>query len=79
MALERTLHPEEAAARAADPKVRAQERVVRESFSTAIVHGMIFSLCVLIAGFVLMLMVPGGPLRERPVGPPAAAEPKAAE
>ncbi|WP_332773665.1 MDR family MFS transporter [Phenylobacterium sp.] len=77
MALDRTLHPEEAAARAADPVLRAQERTVRESFSVAIVHGMIFTLVVLVAGFVLMLMVPAAPLRESPLRP--AAKPEAAE
>jgi MFS family permease len=70
MALERSLHPNAAAIRSADSQV--QERVVRESFSVAIVHGMIFSLIVLIAGFVLMLMIPAVKLRDRPDGPPAA-------
>lgn len=69
MALDRTLHPELAAARAADPVASAAERTVRVSFSVAIVHGLIFSLVVLAAGFILMLMVPGVPLRERPHGP----------
>ena len=64
---------------AADPVAVAMERTVRESFSVAIVHGMIFSLIVLIVGFVLMLMVPGAPLRERPTGPPAEAAAEAAE
>ena len=77
MALEKTLHPELAAARAADPVAVEMERTIRESFSVAIVHGMIFSLAVLVLGFILMLMVPGAPLRERETAPPpeAAAEP----
>lgn len=79
MALDRTVHPELAAARAADPVARAEERTVRESFSVAIVHGLIFSLVVLTIGFVLMLMVPAAPLRERPTGPPAAEAAEAAE
>lgn len=79
MALDRTLHPEQAAARAADPVARAEERTVRESFSVAIVHGLIFSLVVLTLGFVLMLMVPAAPLRERPTGPSAEASAEAAE
>ena len=74
MALDKTLHPELAAARAADPVARAMERTIRESFSVAIVHGMIFSLAVLLAGFVLMLMVPAVPLRERELPAPAVAE-----
>ncbi len=41
------------------------ERLVRQSFSVAIVHGMIFSLIVLSAGLVLMLMVPVTDLRDR--------------
>jgi EmrB/QacA subfamily drug resistance transporter len=79
MALDRTLHPEEAAARAADPAAQAVDRAIRESFSTAIRYGLIFSLAVLVAGFFLMLMVPGAPLRERPTGPPPVGEPRAAE
>ncbi len=78
MALDRTLHPEQAAARAADPQAQAADRTIRESFSTAIRHGLIFSLVVLVIGFVLMLMVPAAPLREHPAQP-RAAEPEAAE
>jgi hypothetical protein len=33
---------------------------------------MVFSLIALIAGFVLMLMIPAVKLRDRPDGPPAA-------
>ena len=72
MALDRSLHPEAAKARLADPAAQAQDHMVRESFSVAIVHGMVFSLVVLIAGFVLMLMIPAAPLRDRADGPPYA-------
>jgi EmrB/QacA subfamily drug resistance transporter len=78
MAIERDTHPELAAARAADPAAQAMDRVVRESFSVAIVHGMIFSVTILAAGFLLMLMIPVAPLRERPVGPPPRASPQGA-
>jgi Na+/melibiose symporter-like transporter len=90
MAVERSLHPEAEAARMSDPKAQAEERMIRESFSVAIVHGLMFSLAVLIVGFVLMLMVPAVPLRERhpppepepavgPAEPPPGAQVKAAE
>ena len=72
MALQRSLHPEAAQAALADPAVQAENRVVRESFSVAIVHGMIFSFIVLVVGFILMLMIPAVHLRDRPDGPPAA-------
>jgi MFS family permease len=72
MALDRSLHPEAARARLADPAARAQDKMVRESFSVAIVHGMMFSLGVLVIGFVLMLMIPAAPLRDRRDGPPRA-------
>jgi EmrB/QacA subfamily drug resistance transporter len=72
MALERSLHPELANARLADPAAQAQDHMVRESFSVAIVHGMIFSFIALLAGFILMLMIPAVKLRDRPDGPPAA-------
>ena len=75
MAMERNLHPEQAAARAADPKQVALERTIRTSFSVAIVHGMIFALCSLIAGFILMLFIPVATLRERPMAAAKAAEP----
>ena len=55
------------------------ERTIRESFSVAIVHGMIFSFVMLVLGFILMLMVPGGPLRERDTAPPPEAAAEAAE
>ncbi|MDO9249222.1 MAG: hypothetical protein Q7U11_22405, partial [Phenylobacterium sp.] len=73
--MERNLHPEQAAARAADPKQVAMERTIRTSFSVAIVHGMIFALCSLIAGFILMLFIPVATLRERPMAAAKAAEP----
>lgn len=75
MAMERDLHPELAAARAADPAARRLERIVRESFSSAVVQGMIFSLVILVAGFVVMLLIPVVPLRERPTGPPGQGPP----
>jgi len=53
----------------------AMERTIRTSFSVAIVHGMIFALCSLIAGFVLMLFIPVAKLRERPMAAAKAAEP----
>lgn len=77
MAMERDAHPELAAARAADPVASATDQIVRQSFSTAVVHGIIFSLAILVVGFLLMLMVPVMPLRERPVGPPPRAGPEA--
>ncbi len=40
---------------------------------------MIFSLAVLVLGFILMLMVPGAPLRERETVPPPEAAAEAAE
>jgi MFS family permease len=65
MAMQRSLHPELAPARAADPAARAMDRDIRESFSVAIVHGMFFSLATLIVGFIIMLLIPEGRLRER--------------
>jgi EmrB/QacA subfamily drug resistance transporter len=68
MALQRQLHPEAVGATGAD-------RTVRESFSAAITHGVIFSMGVLIAGFVLMMMIPVTPLRERASTIPASTAP----
>lgn len=65
MAVERDLHPEQAAARAADPQAQAEDRIVRQSFSVAIVRGMGFSLIVLAAAFVLIWLIPSAPLRGR--------------
>lgn len=73
MAVDRSLHPEAAAARLRDPAAQAEDRMIRESFSVAIVHGLIFSLVMLLIGFVLMVMVPAAPLRER--HPPPEPEP----
>lgn len=80
MAMDRNLHPELEAARAADPAAQAMDRVVRESFSVAIVHGLIFALVSLIVGFIIMLFIPAAPLREKHVGvdPPDEGEAKAA-
>lgn len=77
MALERDARrvDEAAAARPVDPAAESLERAIRESFSVAIVHGMIFSLAILVVGFGLMLMIPVMPLRERPMGPPPRAGP----
>ena len=74
MAMQKTLHPELAAARAADPAARTMDRNIRESFSVAIVHGMFFSLAALVAGFFLMLMIPAVPMRERRDSDPLAAQ-----
>ena len=79
MAFDRNQHPELAAQRAADPVAQALERTVRQSFSVAMVHGMIFSLVILVAGFGLMLMIPVVPLREGPMGPPPARESEPSE
>ncbi len=75
MAMERDADPVAAQARLSDPQARAVDQIVRQSFSTAVVHGIVFSLVVLIIGFVLMLMIPVMPLRERPAGPPPRAAP----
>ena len=72
MALERQTRPPGAAPERPDDQ--AMERTIRESFSVAIVHGMIFSLAVLVFGFVLMLFIPAMPLRERHHGPPSDDE-----
>lgn len=72
MALESSVKPGEAAGAAAP----AVERPVRESFSAAIIHGMIFNLGVVAVGFILMLMIPVQNLREHPKGPPGAAPAK---
>ena len=74
MAMQKTLHPELAAARAADPAARTMDRNIRESFSVAIVHGMFFSLAALVVGFFLMLMIPAVPMRERRDSDPLAAQ-----
>ena len=81
MAMERDADPVAAEARLSDPQARAVDQIVRQSFSTAVVHGIVFSLVVLILGFVLMLMIPVMPLRDRPAAPPprtAGAEPEPA-
>ena len=78
MAMERDAHPELAEARAADPVASATDLIVAQSFSTAVVHGIIFSLVILVGGFFLMLLVPAAPLRDGPVAPPARAGPEAA-
>jgi len=74
MAMERDADPVAAEARLSDPQARAVDQIVRQSFSTAVVHGIVFSLVVLILGFVLMLMIPVMPLRDR-AAPPARAGP----
>ncbi|MET0294808.1 MAG: MDR family MFS transporter [Phenylobacterium sp.] len=66
MAMERQKHPE----RAPDPERGRQELMIRESFSSAIADGMVFSLAMLGLGFLLMLFIPEAPLRERPHGAP---------
>ena len=72
MAVAHSLHPD---AGPPSPAAAAQERVVRLSFSTAIVQCLWFGLALLAAGFMLMLRIPGLPLRERPK-PGAAVEPE---
>jgi len=75
MAMERDADPSQAAARAADPATRAADQIIRQSLSTAVVYGVMFSLAVLLIGFALMLMIPGVPLKDSHAPPP----PKAAE
>jgi EmrB/QacA subfamily drug resistance transporter len=60
MALARSAHPAAAA-----PAQTANDRLVRQSFSVAIVHSLIFGAAILAVGFVLMLMIPAAPLQER--------------
>ena len=72
MAMERDADPGLARARAADPVTRATDQIIRQSFSTAVVYGIIFSLGVLLLGFLLMLKIPGVRLQDR-VPPPARA------
>jgi MFS family permease len=72
MAMERDADPGLAAVRAADPATRAADQIIRQSFSTAVVYGIVFSLAVLILGFLLMLKIPGVRLADR-VPPPAPA------
>jgi ABC-type transporter Mla maintaining outer membrane lipid asymmetry permease subunit MlaE len=70
MAVTRSAHPGAAVA-AADA---ATERLVRKSFSVAIVHSLIFGAAILVLGFLIMLLIPAAPLRGR--SSPAAAEPE---
>ena len=60
MALARDAHPGAAA-----PADAANDRVVRQSFSVAIVHSLMFGAAILAVGFVLMLMIPAIPLQSR--------------
>lgn len=69
-AVTRGLHP--GAARG--PAEMASERMVRQSFSAAIVRGMVFSLVMLVIGFGLMLMIPPVPLRDRLASDPDPAQ-----
>jgi MFS family permease len=61
MALARKAHPNVPP----PPEERAAERVVRQSFSTAIVHCLYVGMGVLSLGFLIMLQVPEAPLSER--------------
>ena len=71
MALARNDHrPGAAPAPAPSPTM---ERLVRTSFSTAIVHCMIFGLALLIVGFRVMLLIPAVPLHEQHT-PPASPQ-----
>jgi EmrB/QacA subfamily drug resistance transporter len=62
MALARQDHRQAAAAPVPET---AQERMVRESFSVAMVHCLRFGVAILLLGFGLMLLVPETPLVER--------------
>ena len=68
MALARNAPPTAAAAQVPAPDA-ATERAVRRSFSVAIVHSLIFGVAILVVGFLIMLLIPAAPLRER--GAPA--------
>lgn len=65
LAIERGLNP----GRLVTPQAEAAERVIRESFGIAINHSLIYSLTLLLAGFVLLLAIPALPLRDRHVEP----------
>ncbi|HEY3694929.1 MDR family MFS transporter [Phenylobacterium sp.] len=60
MALARKAHPNALI----PPQEKAMERVVRQGFSTAIVHCLYFGLGVLGLGFLIMLQIPEAPLVE---------------
>jgi EmrB/QacA subfamily drug resistance transporter len=60
MAMARKAHPN----MTVSPQDQAMERLVRQGFSTAIVHCLYFGLGILGLGFVVMLKVPEAPLRE---------------
>jgi hypothetical protein len=79
MAMERDADPGLAQARAADPVTRATDQIIRQSFSTAVVYGIIFSLGVLLLGFLLMLKIPGVRLQDRVPPPTRAPAPAATE
>ena len=64
MALARNAHPTVAAAQVPATDA-ATERAVRQSFSVAIVHSLIFGVAILVVGFLIMLLIPAAPLRER--------------
>jgi EmrB/QacA subfamily drug resistance transporter len=64
MALARNAHPTGAAAQVPATDA-ATERAVRQSFSVAIVHSLIFGVAILVVGFLIMLLIPAAPLRER--------------
>ena len=64
MALARNAHPTGAAAQVPATNA-ATERAVRQSFSVAIVHSLIFGVAILVVGFLIMLLIPAAPLRER--------------
>ena len=61
MALARRAHPNVTP----QPAEQAAERMVRQSFSTAIVHCLYLGLGVLSLGLLIMLQVPEAPLSER--------------
>jgi len=66
MALARSAHPAATVAPEADATT---ERVVRQSFSVAIVHSLIFGAAILTLGFLIMLSIPAASLRGRSTEP----------
>ncbi|MDP3174674.1 MAG: MDR family MFS transporter [Phenylobacterium sp.] len=54
-------------------------RILKVSFSTAVVHGIIVSVTLMVAGFACMLLIPAAPLRERDHADAETNEEKAAE
>jgi EmrB/QacA subfamily drug resistance transporter len=74
LAIARGLHPGQIMTAQAE----AAERMIRECFSIAIHNSLVFSLSLLVGGFLLMLAIPALPLRDRHVEPKADEEAAAA-